>query len=217
MKPADEEALLAGLRALRESVADKTAPASVETALRAEFRKAGLRNKTKFGRKPLVWIGLAAAAAVMFAVLVTRLQERTVVLTEVLTEAPRPPMVNQVAPPVQPEAAPRHSPALAPQPERVLAQVQQRKPRRVAAPAGRQVSPPASRPETHEVATELLRLPFAPQFTAEDRGQLIRVRLPRDSMRSFGLPVNEDRLDSAVKADVLIGEDGIARAIRFVH
>jgi hypothetical protein len=36
-------------------------------------------------------------------------------------------------------------------------------------------------------------------------------------MRSFGLPVNEDRLDPAVKADVLIGEDGIARAIRFVH
>jgi hypothetical protein len=36
-------------------------------------------------------------------------------------------------------------------------------------------------------------------------------------MRSFGLPVNEDRIVNAVKADVLIGEDGIARAIRFVQ
>jgi heme exporter protein D len=213
MKPADEEALLAGLRTLRESVADKTAPASVETALRAEFRKAGLRNKTKFGRKPLVWIGLAAAAAVVLAVLVTSLRERTAVLSEVLSEVPRPALANQLAPPVQPEAAARHSP----EPERVVARVQQRKPRRIAAPASHPATRPTNPPETHEVATELLRLPFAPQFTAEDRGQLVRVRLPRESMRSFGLPVNEDRLDPVVKADVLIGEDGIARAIRFVH
>ena len=208
MKPADEEALLAGLRALRESVADKTAPASVETTLRAEFRKAVLRNKTKFGRKPLVWIGLAAAA-VLLAVLVTTLQERAVVLTEV----PRPAVTNPVTPPVQPEA-----PAVRSfEPEAVAAQVQQGNPRRVAAPATRQASRPEGQPETQEVATELLRLPFAPQFTAEDRGQLVRVRLPRESMRSFGLPVNEDRVEAAVKADVLIGEDGIARAIRFVH
>jgi hypothetical protein len=185
----------------------------VETALRAEFRKAGLRNKTNFGRKPLVWIGLAAAAAVVIAVLVTSLRERTVVLTEVLSEVPRPPVANQVAPPVQPEGAARHSP----EPERAVTRVQQRKSRRIGAPATHPVSRPTDPAETQEVATELLRLPFAPQFTAEDRGQLVRVRLPRESMRSFGLPVNEDRLDPAVKADVLIGEDGIARAIRFVH
>jgi len=60
-------------------------------------------------------------------------------------------------------------------------------------------------------------MPYAPRFTAEDRGQLVRVRLPRESMRSFGLPVNQDRMVQSVTADVLIGEDGIARAIRFVQ
>jgi len=36
-------------------------------------------------------------------------------------------------------------------------------------------------------------------------------------MASFGLPVNQERAESRVKADVLIGEDGLARAIRFVR
>ena len=60
-------------------------------------------------------------------------------------------------------------------------------------------------------------MPYAPVFTSEDRGQVVRVRLPRESMRSFGLPVNQDRIVQTVKADVLVGEDGIARAIRFVQ
>jgi hypothetical protein len=36
-------------------------------------------------------------------------------------------------------------------------------------------------------------------------------------MRSFGLPVSEERALDRVQADVLMGEDGIARAIRFVR
>jgi len=78
--------------------------------------------------------------------------------------------------------------------------------------------PPAARGrEAQEVATEFMPMPFAPKFTAEDRGQVVRVRLPRESMQTFGLPVNQDRIFNSVKADVLIGEDGVARAIRFVQ
>ena len=36
-------------------------------------------------------------------------------------------------------------------------------------------------------------------------------------MANFGLPVNMDRVDQRVKADVLLGADGLARAIRFVQ
>lgn len=49
-----------------------------------------------------------------------------------------------------------------------------------------------------------------------EAGQLVRISLPRSAMRVAGLPVREDELDGRVQADVLVGEDGVARAIRFV-
>jgi hypothetical protein len=48
-------------------------------------------------------------------------------------------------------------------------------------------------------------------------GSMMRVRLPRSAMINFGLPVHPDRYGESVAADVLLGEDGLARAIRFVR
>jgi hypothetical protein len=48
------------------------------------------------------------------------------------------------------------------------------------------------------------------------RGALVRVDLPAEAMRTVGLPVREDRLAERVQADVLLSEDGLATAIRFV-
>lgn len=48
-------------------------------------------------------------------------------------------------------------------------------------------------------------------------GQVVRVVVPRSAMNYFGLPINVDRSNEKVKADVLVGEDGLARAIRFVR
>jgi hypothetical protein len=36
-------------------------------------------------------------------------------------------------------------------------------------------------------------------------------------MANFGFPVNMDRYNERVKADVLLGVDGVAHAIRFVQ
>jgi hypothetical protein len=41
--------------------------------------------------------------------------------------------------------------------------------------------------------------------------------MSRAALASFGLPVNAERADERVKADVLMGHDGLARAIRFVR
>src|SRR5262249_46081188 len=49
------------------------------------------------------------------------------------------------------------------------------------------------------------------------RVQVIRVQMPRPALIAFGLPVNIERADVPVKADLLVGEDGLARAIRFVR
>lgn len=50
-----------------------------------------------------------------------------------------------------------------------------------------------------------------------ERGELLRVSLPAAAMRSVGVPVSEDRLADTVQADVLVGQEGLARAIRFVN
>ena len=66
-----------------------------------------------------------------------------------------------------------------------------------------------------EVVTEFYPLmEDPPPF---ERGELLRVSLPAAAMRSVGVPVSEDRLGETVQADVLVGQEGLARAIRFVN
>ena len=48
-------------------------------------------------------------------------------------------------------------------------------------------------------------------------GQIVRVEVPRSALASFGLPMNAERAGERVKADVVLGYDGVARAIRFVR
>jgi hypothetical protein len=50
-----------------------------------------------------------------------------------------------------------------------------------------------------------------------DGGQVMRVELPRSALISFGLPMDMERATERVKADVVVGNDGLARAIRFVR
>jgi hypothetical protein len=61
-------------------------------------------------------------------------------------------------------------------------------------------------------AKEFIRIPYTPAFGPDDSGQIVRMSMPGASVRTLGLPV---ALDS-VQADVLLGNDGIARAIRLV-
>ena len=46
---------------------------------------------------------------------------------------------------------------------------------------------------------------------------MLRVQVPAPAMRTVGLPVLEERLADPIQADVLIGEEGMPRAIRFVR
>jgi len=47
--------------------------------------------------------------------------------------------------------------------------------------------------------------------------QVIRVRLPRSSLMDLGFPVNMDRPDEMIDADVIIGEEGLPHAIRLIQ
>jgi len=102
-----------------------------------------------------------------------------------------------------------------------------RKPRGTAEPAER-TGPNATRPSLADTpespGTPALRrqdtafIPtMVPVGTDSDYGlQVVRVELPKRTMRSFGLPVEPGQLNRSVKADLIIGPDGLTRAIRFV-
>lgn len=81
-----------------------------------------------------------------------------------------------------------------------------------------EVEPAAPQPRAarvkREVATKFYPLmEVAPPF---ERGELVRMTVPASAMRDVGLFVNASNLDDPVQADVLIGQEGLARAIRFV-
>lgn len=68
-----------------------------------------------------------------------------------------------------------------------------------------------------EIASDFIPVGYASASTLQDGGQLVRVELPRSALVAFGLPMNMNRSEEKVKADVFFGTDGTARAIRFVQ
>lgn len=71
---------------------------------------------------------------------------------------------------------------------------------------------------TTEVATAFFALPYS-SVPARD-AQLLRMQVPRAALASFGLaPLGsvDDPGSATVLADVVVGEDGLARAVRFVR
>jgi hypothetical protein len=73
------------------------------------------------------------------------------------------------------------------------------------------------RAESYEIATDYFPIDLGSYLQPFDGGRVVRVKLPRSALMNYGLPVDPLRADEAVKADVVIGNDGMARAIRFVH
>jgi hypothetical protein len=63
-------------------------------------------------------------------------------------------------------------------------------------------------------------MPLAYSGVPMTEGHVVRMEVPRASLVSFGL-VPADGIDSAasakVLADVIVGDDGLARAVRFVR
>lgn len=76
-------------------------------------------------------------------------------------------------------------------------------------PHGKRVQP--------EIATEFLPVAEDDGWTPLDGGRLVRVKLPRTALGVFGLPVDTERGPERVQADVMLSNDGILRAIRFVR
>jgi hypothetical protein len=74
---------------------------------------------------------------------------------------------------------------------------------------------PPPREAARPMRTEFIPVAYAEPLRPEESARIVRVRLPRTTLVSFGLPVNPARLDDRIEADVLLGEDNLVRAVRF--
>lgn len=183
-----ETMMAARLRLLAANDQHEQAPPWVEAALRQAYRR-------RYGASRVVWPWVAACGAVAASVLVF-----VAFLAPARRSPETPPAIQKLPPPARLEASP--VPGLP-------------APRRVARPKRYNAAAPA--PARREVATEFIPLVYDDMLGAEETHQVVRVQLSRAALVSIGLPVNEEQAAGRVQADVVLGGDGMARAIRFVR
>ena len=71
---------------------------------------------------------------------------------------------------------------------------------------------------TSEMTTRFYPLPYGSGLGLDEGWGLVRVEVPRASLGSLGLPVSAGSASSEMlTADVVVGQDGLARGIRFVQ
>ena len=190
MEHEDEQTVVAALRALAEETGRLEASPALEQSLLHAYRERRRRPR----RRSNVWIpGAIAAGLALVAWLGLR--------PGPIQPLPGVGAALRFSPPVQ------NVPVARKAPPRVI-QTVKRVPRKPAALEDGGLA---------EVATDFLPMHPALPPASGDVLQMVRISLPRTEMLRFGLPVAPGPRGARVKADVILGEDGIAQAIRFVR
>lgn len=71
--------------------------------------------------------------------------------------------------------------------------------------------------QEREVTTEYMPLTYVASTDEAESGQVVRVQVPRAALVAMGVRVSSEPSAELVKADVIVGDDGLARAIRLVR
>lgn len=221
MRLADERELTAGLKALAVASAAE-APARVEASLLAAFREQHAALPVSIesrGNRRWLYVAAGIAAVVAIGLLISL----TISRTRVSDKAQK--AEQAIATPTVPDLHQQPNPKPIESPIAVDQKLAVRKSAAIGAAGGRARKPAGSKREAGpagdsnveaEIATDFF--PLINRGTGQlDSGQVVRVELPRSALMSFGLPMNMDRADERIKADVVVGNDGLARAIRFVR
>jgi hypothetical protein len=187
-----EREVTRALHALAANDGAREAPPAVEAALAAAFA-------SRHRRRPVhvSWWAYAAAAAVLLVIagaFVARLGRHQQQPAPVASKPPA--AVRQPATQAPPPAIVAKAPATPRRYRRI----------RRAQPKTRQV----------EVATRFIPLIYD-DLDENEAAAVIRVRLPRPVLATFGFPMSQDRASETVDADVVLNDAGMARAIRFVR
>ena len=232
LRLADERALTQKLRAVTSEMNEMEAPARIEGELLAAFRQHKSAGTRRSAIHDWRYWATAAAAVLLIVIGISAMRSR---MAPVATQSPyaptfQPAIANsKSAQPTDTFDGPK--PAELPKPEAAMASYDQKRrthplPARFNSADSRSASDAAATESDasvaanysgNEIATDFLPVGYTSPMNLQDGGQVMRVELPRSALAGFGLPVNMDRVNERVKADVLVGPDGQARAIRFVQ
>ncbi len=219
----EQGSLTAGLRGLAQEMKEFQAPSHVESRLMEAFREGGFqRQPRRATMRP--WFAVAAIAAMLLVTV------GVVAVRSTWTPSPLPvavvtgddKAVKATATDVAPINPISSLEALS-GPERTSDQTPRktakhrvkRIPSRISTPVN--TAPANSTTAAAEVTTGFMPLGDVSVANLQEAAQVVRVEMPRYAMARFGFPVNMERYDEKVKADVWLGADGLARAIRFVQ
>lgn len=209
----DEETLTRGLQLLAADMESTSAPREMELKLREAFRQ----RKTVVpiatsSPTPRYWWA-AVAAVLLIAMTVAAMWWRSATPQQEMAREEAPKQV--VVPPGPSEVTPKQVDYTAGNPEPKKAETP--KPIRRNTTPRRAPETQLANHATNEIATDFMPLGDLSLVSFQDGGQIVRVKVRRSALVRFGLPVNMDRYNENVKADVLVGADGLAHAIRFVQ
>ena len=207
----DEEMLTRALKALAEEMELLGAPDAVELKVLEAFRKQNnVRPFVPKRSNSRYWIAAAVAAMLLIVISVVAYRVNDRVNDD-----------RKLAQHDQQQSSPKVQEEPVKQEQQVA--VVQDEPLQHAAKPKRVRHSNVRRPENvqlanhAEIATDFIPLSYMTAVNLQDGGQIVRVELPRSALANFGLPVNMDRYNEKVKADVLVGVDGLAHAIRFIQ
>ncbi|HKG58346.1 MAG TPA: hypothetical protein VKB05_01100 [Pyrinomonadaceae bacterium] len=211
----DEQMLTLGLQSLATEMDSLEAPREVEAKLLEAFRAREVVVPITKRSSASYWLAaIAAMLLIAISVVVFRWSSRP-------ADEPRQ-VVKQEQPQPKPDVSNESNEQLAQGIEKPAVMdptPQLPKPKRIRPVNSRRPdSASVANHATKEIATDFIPLSYMSAASLQQEGgQIIRVQLPRSALANFGLPVNMDRYNEKVKADVLYGVDGMARAIRFVQ
>lgn len=234
---ADERALSRGLKQMSLGAKDLSAPARVEDALLAAFRTQKAQsevaaNVVQFAPRTNHFTRWALAVAAMLLIMFA-LGAYNLLRAPASSDSEKMARGNETS---SPQAV--ASPSALKTPEATIAySPEQQKIERTPAyrevamssPRQRRIGAGMNRPiaientaarvdeSEAEIATDFIPLMGTENLPPVEGGQIVRLEVPRSALASFGLPVNSERAGERIKADVLMGNDGLARAVRFVR
>lgn len=204
---AAEQALVNGVRAVVAELRDQKAPAHVRSALLTAFRE---HTSTMAGSRvipmPLKvarhWRLEAAAAAILILVSIAAvlwIYSRSPIEKQVALTAPFLPVI------------PERPSGLAVENDVEIADQATANHHRSHHRTARRNS------TTNEEVTEFFPLMDGIDLDSLEAVQAVRVELPTSALNDLGFQTDREAPTRSIKADVLLGHDGLARAIRFVR
>ena len=178
-------------------------PPEMEERLLAQFRK----NQASPAKRSLTWWAVAAAA--IFGLLTFGIAYKTIPHSPVIAKLTTQPAVVNIPHATEVSPAVRQGTEVA---------VAKKSPARSRARVVTHAEPtPVSLAGSQEIYTDFFALEEGSGSFEIERGRVMRVSLPRSALIRVGLPVNMDRINDSIQADLVLNEEGIAKAVRFVQ